>query len=332
MKTVVITGCGSGFGFGLAHACLKAGHHVVATNPDTEGLLERIAAGLSADARARLEVAVLDVRDPAATQTLAERLGETVDVLVNNAGYAVFATQEEADLEQIRDLFDVNVLGPARTTQAFLPSLRARRGVIVQLSSVAGRMTFPESGFYAATKHAVEAMSHALLCEAGPMGVRVRLIQPGAFATSFYETAETYAPPLKDTSVYAEASETWSAWREDVLEAPQDPQLVIHAILKSMEDPTPYQRIPVGADAARILGLIEAIGEDAWTAWSLQQSGYTQQIAQAGILSPEDALSTTDLQALKATLAALRLGHLTSWERTENGREALAHLKKISVL
>ena len=110
---------------------------------------------------------------------LAQRLGATVDVLVNNAGYAVFATQEEADLEQIRDLFDVNVLGPARTTQAFLPSLRDRRGVVVQLSSVAGRMTFPESGFYAATKHALEAMSHALLCEAGPMGVRVRVIQPG---------------------------------------------------------------------------------------------------------------------------------------------------------
>ena len=262
-STAFITGAASGFGLATAHRLRADGWDVVATDAFPARFAGEIAtpealvAALGGGRGFRL-----DVRDDAAVRALAAAIGD-VDLVVNNAGHAVFATQEEADLEAIRDLFDVNVLGVARVARAFLPGLRARRGTIVQISSVAGRYVFPESGFYAATKHAVEAMSEALALEAGPFGVRVRVIEPGRFATRFGEraSAASAAPPAD--SAYAAARATWGALREAVLEPPQPATLVAEAIVNSLRSPALLLRVPVGPDAERMMHLRDTTRPDA---------------------------------------------------------------------
>ena len=259
--TAFVTGCASGFGFAIARRLLTLGHRVVATAPQAGGWMEE----LGRPGAAYLPL-VLDVRDEAAvSEAVSTALAwGPVDLLVNNAGKGYFATQEEGDAEAFRDLLDVNVVGPARLTRALLPSLRARRGVIVQISSVAGQAVFPESGFYAATKHALEAMSQALVQEVQPFGVRVRVIQPGQFDTRFQETAAAISPSPGPDSPYASLREGWRALRLAVLEPPQDPELVADAVLASVEDPAPYLWIPVGPDAEQILARRRALGADAW--------------------------------------------------------------------
>jgi len=266
VKTALITGCASGFGHLLAARLLTEGWFVVATDPTLGDWVER----LPHPERRRAEA--LDVRDAAAVQRVVGGL-ERLDLLVNNGGYAVFASQEEADLLAVADLFDVNVLGVARMTRAALPLLRASGGTVVNLSSVAGRTVFPESGFYAATKHAVEAMSDALAQEAGPLGVRVRVIEPGSFDTQFLPTAAARSPEPPADSPYASLRALWSARKTEVLEPPQDPEQVVTAIVASLADPAPFARVVVGADAERILAARELLGADGFTRLSMARNG-----------------------------------------------------------
>ena len=259
MLTVFITGCATGFGRRLAVRLLAEGHRVVATDRDWSTL-----DGLGPDERV-LKCA-LDVRDDEAVRLAVEAALKwgPVDVLVNNAGHAVFGTQEEVDIEVIKDLFDVNVYGPIRVTRALLPALRRSKGVIVQLSSVAGRMVFPESGFYAATKYAVEALSEALYQETRSFGIRIRVIEPGSFATKFLPTAEQKSVPRSQASPYYSEQIRWDQLKQAVLEDPQDPRLVVDAIVASLGDDEPFMRIPVGADALRILADRDDIPPDSW--------------------------------------------------------------------
>lgn len=272
MHTAFITGCQTGFGHRLARRLLLEGYRVIATDSLTEGLADRLLDGFEPEVCARLTVLDLDVRSGERVQALAKTIAPKVNLVVNNAGFGVFGTQEETDLEQVRDLFDVNVLGPARVTQAFLPHLRATGGTLVQLSSVAGRMVFPESGYYAATKHALDAMSQAVALEVCPLGVRVRVVEPGAFATRFYDTAAEHSPERTERSPYQPLHASWDGWREEILEEPQDPSLVVDAIWASLQSAHPFLRIPVGQDAQRILAQIQQMGDDAWTEMALDRS------------------------------------------------------------
>jgi NAD(P)-dependent dehydrogenase (short-subunit alcohol dehydrogenase family) len=273
VHTAFITGCQTGFGHRLARRLLFEGYRVIATDACTDGLADRLLEGLEPELCARLSLHDLDVRSGEQVQALARTIDPKVDLVVNNAGFGLFGTQEETDIEQVRDLFDVNVLGPARVTQAFLPHLRATRGTLVQLSSVAGRMVFPESGYYAATKHALDAMSQAVALEACPLGVRVRVVEPGAFATQFYDTAAQHSPERTERSPYQTLHASWDGWREEVLEEPQDPGLVVEAIWASLHSAHPFLRIPVGEDARRILNQVQQMGDDAGTEMALDRCG-----------------------------------------------------------
>lgn len=316
MHRVFITGCSSGFGAGTARALLAAGHQVYATDPDLGALstLESLGA----------RVLRLDLREP-------ESIRRAVDValdeapptaLVNNGGFAVFATQEEGDVDQMRDLFDVNVFGAARVTQALLPQLRACAGTIVQLSSVAGRTVFPESGWYAATKHALEAMSDALYQETCTFGVRVRLIEPGSFDTGFLPAAIAASPPQDPGSPYAHLHPVWSERKVDLLEPPQDPSAVVAAIVAALDDPRPFYRQPVGPDAVRMIGLKRELGADAATRLAGQRNGGPA----VAVLTPDEVITAPE-DALHATRIAWQRGHLRHWERTAIGRQALERLR-----
>lgn len=259
MRTAFVTGAARGIGQHLVRQLLGLGWRVGAVDFDEAAL-----AALPEHKNLRCRVA--DVRNG---EQLALAIRDIlawspVDVIVNNAGIAVFATQEEASVDAVRDLFDVNVLGPMRVTQALLPSVRERKGVIVNVSSIAGQIVFPESGFYAASKHAVEGMTEALYQEIAPDGVRVRLVEPGSIATNFQVAAAAIsgAPPVG--SRYAERRPKWDARRNAVFGAPQDPDLVASAIVACIDDPRGFFRVPVGADAIRLLATREAMTRDAW--------------------------------------------------------------------
>lgn len=324
--TVFVTGCATGFGHRVAARLLHLGHRVVATDASVDGWPARLGAP-----RDDLLVLRCDVRDPDAVAAAARAAvaWSPVDVLVNNAGYAIFGTQEETDLALVRELFEVNVLGVARVTQALLPSLRATGGRVVQLSSVAGRTAFPESGFYAATKHAVEAMSEALFQECCGFGVRVTVIEPGSFDTEFLSTAQRLSPTPAADSPYASARPAWQRRKFAVLEPPQDPERVVDAIVASLADPAPFRRVPVGADAERMLALRDALGPDGWTRLAGARAGVSATPEPGDVPGPEAALAALDRGELPpALVAAWRHGHLEHWSESETGRAALDRLAR----
>lgn len=182
--TWFISGCSTGFGRDLAAAVLDRGWRAVVTARDADRVRDLVA-GHEGNALA-LSLDVTDVEQVASAVKAAEGRFGAIDVLVNNAGYGYQASVEEGEDAEIRAMFEVNVFGLAAMTRAVLPGMRARRrGHIVNISSVAGFIGFPGSGYYAATKHAVEGLSDALAKEVAPLGIKVLCVEPGPFRTDF---------------------------------------------------------------------------------------------------------------------------------------------------
>ncbi len=179
-----ITGCSTGFGRALAELVLDRGWRAIVTARD-KAKVEELAAGTRGEA---LPLS-LDVTEPSQIRdavAAAKRAFGRIDVLVNNAGYGYQASAEEGDDGEIRAMFDANVFGLFQMTQAVLPIMRQQRdGHILNITSVAGRMGFPSSGFYAATKHAVEGWADALAKEVAPLGIKVTNVEPGPFRTDW---------------------------------------------------------------------------------------------------------------------------------------------------
>jgi NAD(P)-dependent dehydrogenase (short-subunit alcohol dehydrogenase family) len=181
-RTILITGASSGIGKSSARRFQAEGWNVIATmrSPELETEL---------NALDRVLVTRLDVLDVASIgAAVDEGLGRfgRIDALLNNAGYGAYGPLEATPLEKVRRQFDVNVVGVLATTQAVLPHFRRQRsGVIVNISSIGGKITFPLGALYHGTKFAVEGLSEALHYELLPIGVRVRIVEPGMVKTDF---------------------------------------------------------------------------------------------------------------------------------------------------
>ena len=179
-----ITGCSTGFGRDLAKLVLDRGWRAVVTARDKRKV-EELAAGTKGEA---LPLS-LDVTEPSQIRdavAAAKRAFGRIDVLVNNAGYGYQASVEEGEESEIRAQFDANVFGLFAMTQAILPLMRQQRdGRIINITSVAGRIGFPGSGYYAASKHAVEGWSDSLRKEVEPLGIKVTCVEPGPFRTDW---------------------------------------------------------------------------------------------------------------------------------------------------
>lgn len=179
-----ITGCSSGLGRALAELVLKRGWRAVITARNTTDI-----AAIAADAQERALIISLDVTKAAdidaAVVATREKFGR-IDVLVNNAGYGYQSTVEEGEEAEIRAQFDTNVFGLFAMTRAVLPLMREQRhGNIINITSVAGLVGFPGSGYYAASKHAVEGWSDSLRAEVAPLGIGVTCVEPGPFRTDW---------------------------------------------------------------------------------------------------------------------------------------------------
>lgn len=178
-----ITGCSTGFGRALAERVLARGWRVVATARDRARVADLSGDG---DALLALDLDVTYAGQIAAAVDAAKTRFGRIDVLVNNAGYGYQAAIEEGVEEEIRAQFDANVFGLFALTRAVLPLMRhAGRGHILNITSVAGLAGFPASGYYAASKHAVEGWSDSLAAEVAPLGLHVTCVEPGPFRTDW---------------------------------------------------------------------------------------------------------------------------------------------------
>jgi NAD(P)-dependent dehydrogenase (short-subunit alcohol dehydrogenase family) len=184
MQNWLITGCSTGLGRAIAKAVLERGWNAAVTARDITTIEPIIRAHPS-----RALALELDVTDASQVANASRRALEhfgNVDVLVNNAGYGYRAAVEEADDVDVNELFATNFFGLVAMTKALLPSMRARKqGAIVNVSSTAGRMAQPGSGYYSASKFAVEGLSESLRKEVGPLGIKVLVVEPGPFRTDF---------------------------------------------------------------------------------------------------------------------------------------------------
>ena len=258
MSTVLITGCSSGFGYLTALDLARRGDRVFATmrNPAGAPTLAEIAEHENLP----LSVHQLDVRDTDSiehTITEISQLTDTIDVLINNAGLSVQGPIETLADDELHDQLDTNVGGVVRMVRAVAPLMRAQHaGTIINISSLAGLMGIPFEGAYAASKHAIEAISEALRFELAPFGVQVLLIEPGAYDTAFTGNARQARGLTPDSPYRAGYDQFWAA-TEGALHATGrgDPAEVVEAIRAAIAEPGgPFRRL-VGADAELVYGL-----------------------------------------------------------------------------
>jgi NAD(P)-dependent dehydrogenase (short-subunit alcohol dehydrogenase family) len=251
MTRALVTGASRGIGRALVQELTHRGYEVVATARRPEDLDDLAAA-------VRLP---LDVTSDASVAAAIEAAGP-LDVLVNNAGVSVAAPVEDTPAAAALAMLDTNVVGPLRLISAVVPGMRARGGgTVVNLSSVAGRAVFPLNGAHAASKHALEALSEALALEAGPLGIRVLIVELGGVATGMFERQDKHISPAYAHLDRAQAASTDEA-KAHMATAGQAARAIVDAIA----DPGTPLRVPVGRDAAWLLAERARLDDAAWLA------------------------------------------------------------------
>ncbi|SDD49589.1 oxidoreductase [Paraburkholderia lycopersici] len=265
-----VTGCSTGFGRELARAVLARGWRCVATARNQASLGD-----LAPEAGERLLPVSLDVTDAAqieAAVAAAQKRFGTIDVLVNNAGYGYQSSIEEGEEREIRAQFDANAFGLFALTRAVLPGMRARRkGHVINITSVAGLAGFPGSGYYAASKHAVEGFSDALLAEVGPLGIKVTCVEPGPFRTDW--AGRSLVQTASHIDDYAQtAGARMKRTAESSGHQPGDPARAAQAMIRITEVEDPPRHLVLGAFGVDAVAnrLRAALADiEAWRALSL---------------------------------------------------------------
>ena len=249
MQTILITGASSGIGKATAQRFQSGGWNVVATmrDPSARGDLAALD---------RVHVARLDVTDPASIASAVAggiaRFGR-IDALLNNAGYGAYGPLEAFSAERIRRQFDTNVIGLLEVTKAVLPHMRANRsGTVVNVSSIGGQIAFPLGTLYHGTKFAVEGLSEALHYELEPLGIRVRIVEPGMIRTDFGGRSFDFA--MDETlSDYAPTAEAMGRLFGKLAANPSPPKVVAEVVWQAVHETGPRLRFRAGADAKALL-------------------------------------------------------------------------------
>ena len=246
-KVWFITGISRGFGKALAEALLSEGDIVIGTTRDGKAPIE--------DASGRLHTLALDVTNGDAIKAVvaqAHGLHGRIDVIVNNAGYGLLGSIEEATDDQIENLFSVNFHGTRRVVQAALPYLRKQRsGHIVNITSIAGLAPGAGSGFYAASKFAVEGLSQSLAQEVAPLGIKVTLVEPGAFRTDFLSEHSIRMRGVGVSDYEKTAGATMKALENMAGKQIGDPERAAAAIIEAVSSPEPPLHLVLGSDALK---------------------------------------------------------------------------------
>ena len=241
-KTILVTGASTGFGRRTSETLAGSGHNVIASMREADTKNKEHAEALR---NAGLSVVNLDVTDSSSVEAAVAEVIEThgkIDVLVNNAGVAAAGVSEAFTDQQAAALFDVNVIGLHRVTRAVLPSMRANgSGLIVNIGSILGRVTFPFFGIYGASKFAVEAISDTYRFELSQLGIDVSLIQPSAYPTEMYASAQQPAD-IERVESYGETGQIPAAMFDQFMamfagEDAPNPQDVADAVVDLVAQP-----------------------------------------------------------------------------------------------
>jgi short-subunit dehydrogenase len=247
--SVLITGASSGIGAVAADHLLSRGWRVLAAARRIEAMAPLAERGA--------ELLYLDIADPQSRSALAAQVGERVgalDALVNNAGFGEVGPLETMPLERARAIFEVNVFGLMGLTQQLLPAMRERgNGRIVNVSSIAGRWVSPGSGWYGASKHALEALSDALRLELHGFGLQVVLIEPGLIATDFAAVADPSIQQAQACSIYGAMMRKVRAGWTSVYRGASSPLLVARTIETALTAPRPRARYLVGHQSVSVV-------------------------------------------------------------------------------
>jgi NAD(P)-dependent dehydrogenase (short-subunit alcohol dehydrogenase family) len=258
-QVILLTGCSTGIGRATAIEAARRGHRVFASARRREDIADLTAKGM--------ETLTLDVTD---TASVAEAVKTTlglagrIDALVNNAGYGQYGAVEDISADEWREQFEVNVFGTLAVLRAVLPAMRSvRGGTIVNVSSVAGKVTVPFAGAYSASKHALESISDALRVELAPWRIRVVVVEPGPIATRFGErtreaTARILTTPGPYSGFYENAER---ASEKEFQRGKRKPEAVARVIVRAIESKRPRTRYRV-APLARILVPLKGITTD----------------------------------------------------------------------
>jgi NAD(P)-dependent dehydrogenase (short-subunit alcohol dehydrogenase family) len=255
MATVLITGCSSGFGKLAAIRFAIEGHRVYASMRNVAKAGELRAA---ADTEGvSLDVVALDVCDSASVQSAVDAIvadAGQLDIVVNNAGIEIHGPVHLFSDDEVARQFDTNVTGVVRVARVVVPHMLARgSGCIVNVGSLAGRVGTPYGGIYAASKHAVEAITEAMHFELSQRGIRVCVVEPGQFATELGNNSDVAAAFTPESAEFDRRTRFRAAQRSLVGGEPADPSLVADAIYAAATDEQWRLRHPVGADAVLVL-------------------------------------------------------------------------------
>jgi NAD(P)-dependent dehydrogenase (short-subunit alcohol dehydrogenase family) len=258
MARILITGTSKGIGYDASLLLARAGHEVIATmrNPGACDLAE-----IATDERLPVTVLSMDVDDETSVADVFAEVGQSIDVLVNNAGvYSINAVEDES-LEQFRRVMETNYFGAVRCVKQVLPVMRKRgSGCIVNITSIAGRIAFGATSAYNASKFALEAFSECLAQEVKGFGIRVALVEPGIIDTSM---ATTNLPQFDKNTIYSHGRRI-HAFFTNPEKGEASPTLVGEMIRYVVESDDPRLRFAVGPDALPFLGWRSAVSDEDW--------------------------------------------------------------------
>lgn len=257
-RVVLITGSSSGFGRMIAETLARHGHTVFATMRDSEGRNAAKAAEIQALAEREslaLQVLDLDVTDDAsvdrAVQSMVQRAGR-LDIAINNAGYGLAGLIEATTTEQAENIMDTNFLGSVRVNRAVLPQMRRQRsGLLLHVTSGAGRLVIPSFGLYCASKFALESLAEAYHYELASQGIESSIIEPGAYKTEVFGNLAEAADQAR-TETYGVANQIFDKVQGHLTRMAGNPQEVADAVLRIVETPAGQRKLRYRVSVANL--------------------------------------------------------------------------------
>jgi NAD(P)-dependent dehydrogenase (short-subunit alcohol dehydrogenase family) len=252
-RVAVVTGSSSGNGYETSLTLARKGFLTYATMRSlTKG--ENIKS-VAQEEKLPLKIVQLDVTEDESVKNAMQSIiseANKVDVLVNNAGYALFGAFEDLTIEEIKAQYETNLFGVIRVTQAVLPIMRKQKsGIIVNISSVVGRYGVPGESAYASTKFAIEGLSESMAYELEPFGIKVVLVEPGFIKTNIGNNLVTAKKSQDANSPYSQLTEKMVSFIEHGLDAGSPPDVVAKAVLKAVTSENPNLRYLAGKDVEK---------------------------------------------------------------------------------
>jgi NAD(P)-dependent dehydrogenase (short-subunit alcohol dehydrogenase family) len=281
-KVALVTGSSSGIGFETALLLSKSGFHTYASMRNLEKS-KNITEIVNTE-NLPLRVIQLDVNDDISVKNAINKIiaeNGRIDVIINNAGHGLFSPIEDITLDQVKEQFETNFFGVVRLVKEVLPVMRKQRnGIIVNVSSGAGRVAIPVSSAYVATKFALEELSESMRYELKEFGINIIIIEPGVIRTNFVENMKTAGTRSRSESPYADLIGRTLKGFGGLMDNSSPPKLVAEAILNAITSKEPEIRYVVGDDAKSIMKVRKSTSDKEFENWMyesvLQEKGFVR--------------------------------------------------------